>query len=700
MLATHKGEIPFFIMLLPFLAGIAFGWYQSSSFLIHVLISIFCILSALFIFLNVNYQRLRLYKQQWLGGLLIHLLLITLGWLSVCSYNELNRKDHFSYQTADHLLVRISNEPVISGQYFRFTASVITANHNGKLTKASGNLLITLKDSGTKTLYYGDELVIPPNYQPVEPRYVPAEFNYKQYLANQNIHYQYFLLPNQYVRVAQNTGNPVVAYALRLRERLVAKFKANLHDSNAIAVASTLILGYKADLSNDVLQAYSKTGTIHVLSVSGAHVAILYVLLNLALKFMDGYRHGKTVKAILVILLIWCYALLSGFSPAVCRAALMISLVITGKTWSRTINTLNILALSAFILLLYDPFFIADVGFQLSYLAVFGLIVFQPLVYRLWDFKNKWLDQLWTLLSVSIAAQVITFPLSVFYFHQFPVYFLLSNLLIIIPSAVIMYSGMVLLLLPKIPVISAVLAFILEKSILTMNAALAWIEHAPFSGITKIWLTNVEYLLLYIVIISLVYFLYIRKIFALQISLVSLLIFCLLISYKKYNQLNTDSIAFLNLKKHTGIVIKHGSRAAVLTDLNDTDKIYKYAIQPYLDSCQIEAISKTDLTHDLNTGYLRKKGSLMAFDKKILLVIDKKISLATLSRKLNTDFIFVTGNPKTNLNEINQHLSYRYLVINADNIPKFTAGMEQQAIRQKIKYTNLKRNISVILRSN
>src|SRR3978361_851332 len=170
-----------------------------------------------------------------------------------------------------------------------------------------------------------------------------------------------------------------------------------MHNPEAIAVASTLILGYKADLSNDVLQAYSKTGTIHVLSVSGAHVAIIYILLTLVFGFLDGYKHGKLLKAIIIISIIWYYSLLSGFSPAVCRAAVMISLVIIGKTYNRYVNTLNILAISAFFLLMYDPLFITDVGFQLSYLAVFGLIVFQPVVYNWFKIKNKWGDKLWAL---------------------------------------------------------------------------------------------------------------------------------------------------------------------------------------------------------------------------------------------------------------------------------------------------------------
>jgi competence protein ComEC len=385
-------------------------------------------------------------------------------------------------------------------------------------------------------------------------------------------------------------GNALIAVSLRLRQRLVEKFKQNMHSPEAIAVASTLILGYKADLSNDVLQAYSKTGTIHVLSVSGAHVAIVFILLEFLFGFLNRFKYGRTIKAVIIITLIWYYALLSGFSPAVCRAAVMISMVIVGKTYSRTINTLNILAVSAFFLLLYNPLFITDVGFQLSYLAVSGLIIFQPVLYKLFRFKNKWADKLWLLCSVSLAAQVITFPLSAFYFHQFPVYFLVSNLFIIIPSTVIMYSGIAYLIFGSIPFLGRILGFILEKSILFMDKVLAIIEHAPWSGISKIWITPIEYLLLYVIIIGAFYFLYNRKTWLLQLSLTALLLLTISISIKRWRSARASTITVLNLRKHTGIVMRKGSNTAVITDLSDTDKVFKYSVQPFLDSCQASNI--------------------------------------------------------------------------------------------------------------
>ncbi|MDB4904623.1 MAG: hypothetical protein JWQ63_3904 [Mucilaginibacter sp.] len=700
MLANHKGEIPVVILLLPFLMGIGLGFNLLSGANTIWLIASFFFLTLVFVLLNFNYNKFKLYKFRWIGGLLITLMLFLFGWLNVVSYKELNNGNHFSKIPAQYLVVKISNEPNIKNGLTRFTADIIENVNTGKKSSVSGTLLVTTKDSSAKDLYYGDELLIPAKYNTIEPPLVPAAFNYKQYLANQNIFYQAYLLPKQYVIVNTNVGNPIIAYSLRLRQRLVEKLKHNMRDTDAIAVASTLILGYKADLSSDVLQAYSKTGTIHVLSVSGAHVAIIYILLTLIFGFLDRYKHGKLLKAIIIIAIIWYYSLLSGFSPAVCRAAVMISMVIIGKTYSRYINTLNILAISAFLLLLYDPFFITDAGFQLSYLAVCGLIVFQPIVYKWFKFKNKWADKLWALSSVSLAAQVITFPLSAFYFHQFPVYFLISNLFIIIPSTVIMYSGILFLLLPQIPIISKSLAYILERSIIIMNKTLTIIEHTPYASISKIWLTTSEYLLLYAMIISLFYFLYDKKLWLLKASLICTLLFCLSISIKRIRLSGSDNIAWLNLKKHKGVVFKNGNNAIVLSDLKSTDKNYQYSIQPYLDSCQVSNVKLLDLNQDIKTDWMMKKYNLIQFLNKKIFIYNRKLRNNLFSQKLKTDYIYLTGDKDLGLNEINSNFNYQILILDGSNSDYLISNVKQLNKNKRDSYIILKSNKSFISVSN
>jgi len=700
MIANHKGEIPVVILLLPFLSGIMAGLSIFSDANINWAVGVFAFFSSCFILLNLNYTRLKLYKYRWFGGSLVAVILFLFGWIITLKNSELHLKDHFSKSVAQFLVVKIGNEPVLKNGLLRFTAKVEATEHKGIQTPTSGTLLVTVKDSTAKNLYYGDELLIPAKYKPIDPPFNPAEFNYRKYLAYKNIYYQAFLYPKQYKVIAANTGNPLIAHSLRLRQHLVEKLKLNMRDTGAIAVASTLILGYRADLNEDILQAYKNTGTVYVLTISGSQVAILYLLLTFALQFLNPYKYGKLIRAVIILSVIWYYAMLTGFSLAVCRVDVMVSLVIIGKSTRRYINTLNLLAVSAFLLLIYDPFFITEAGFQLSFIAVSGLIVLQPVVYQWLKFKNKWADKVWALCSVSIAAQVVIFPISALYFHQFPVYFLISNLFVALPAALVMYGGILFLLLPKIPVISASIAFIVEKTIVIMNGGLAFIEHAPYSVISKIWLTTPEYLLLYAIIISLFYFLYNRKLWLLKFSLLCTLLACISFSIKNIRQSNSKEIVWLNLKKHPGIVFKDGNKAVVLSDLKSTDKTFAYSVQPYLDSCQVNDVKLYNLDQDINSTWIRKKNGMVQFLNITVFIFNHKLYLNDLSQRIKTSYIYVTGNPEDVLNRIRRNFDCRMLIIDGSNSDGETDQLTKQLNAESVNYNILKRNNSIISVSN
>lgn len=695
MLANHKGEIPFVILLIPFIAGIGLALSFPNSKFSFPSITILIGLSIVYIILNLSYKSLSLHKQPLIGGMLLHSILFLSGWVCTANYSQLKSREHFSRHSSKQLVVSIANEPAIKNGYVRFAAKVNEAIDNKQRSAVSGKMLVSIKDSAAFNLRYGDLLLIPAKYNEVDPPFNPAEFNYKRYLANQNIYHQAYLYPQQYSIIGHDNANTVIAYALRLRKHLVNSFKQQMVDTSAIAIASTMILGYKADLSEDVLQAYTNTGTLHVLSVSGAHVAIVFWLLNWGLLFLNRFRYGKITRALLIIALIWGYALLTGFSPAVNRAALMISLIIIGSNFYRHVNSLNLLAASAFALLLYDPYYLTDVGFQLSYLAIGGLIVFQPILYKSIEVQNKWLDKLWSLVSVSIAAQLITFPLSVYYFHQFPVYFLLSNLFILLPVIAIMYIGFAFLLLSSVPIIGDVLGYLLEKSIMLMNKGLQLIEHLPFANVNKLWISKVDYLLLYGVLFLFFYFLYNRNKRLLNWSLIMLIVLTVSVGWKKINSTSTSGVTFLNLKKQRGIVFKNGSDAVVLSDLKSTDRNYNYSIQPGLDSTKATNVKTYFFSDDFTLPFIRKKGNLIQFKNKTLLLLDSA-SLNT-SYKLKLDYVFISRNaPINNLKNLNSQL----LVINADNSNRYIDSLVKYLSGQSKKYYLLKRNKALNLSSN
>jgi len=704
MLRAHKGEIPFFYWLMPIIAGIVCGIYYGVAPLLF-LVTITGLISAVgFIILNLLYNHLKVNRYTWLGSLLLHLFLLCAGWLLSYWHDDRNQDNYFAKHKADYLVVQVSSEPKQKGIYTRFTTEVKRTIFKGKYQPVSGKILVTITaDSNAHLVSYGDELVVPARYKPVDPPFNPAEFNYKQYLAHQNIYYQSFLNRQQCRLIGYNAGNPITAFSLALRQRLVNSIKQYIHNTEAAAIASTLLLGYKADLSNDVLQAYSKTGTIHILSVSGAHVAVLFVVISFLLKPFRHHRYGKILNALLSLTILWGYTILTGLSPAACRAAVMLSMVIISNAGTRPVHALNVMAVSALGMLLYDPFLITDVGFQLSYLAVFGLVAVQPVIYELWQPENKWTNKLWQLCSFSLAAQLVTFPLSIYYFHQFPVYFLLSNLLIILPAEAIVIVGITFLTSTLIPVLEPFTRFtgiILEWLILGMNKALSYIEHWPYASLSRIWLNGWEQLLLYVIIFGIIYFIIYKKGKQLLITLACVLILCTSLSWKAIRAQSTSHIVFFNVKKNTAILFRHDDKAVLLTDLLSADKNYQYSIQPCLDSLGIYNLQLCKPEQNLKNAFFFKQLNYIQFENKTVVLFNPSVQNTVLPHKIAADYLFYTRNPHNNLSFIRKNYSFKHLIADAGNSAKRLQQLKHEADSLHINIIWLRRNKSHLVASN
>jgi len=253
------------------------------------------------------------------------------------------------------------------------------------------------------------------------------------------------------------------------------------------------------------MEVFSNTGTIHVLSVSGFHVSTMYFLITLLLKPIDRLKNGRQYRILFIFCFIWFYALICGFVPAVLTATVMFSLFLIGYLRSRIIFSLNTLFASAFLLLVYDPFILFDIGFQLSYLAVAGILVFVPLFQKLYQPKNKFLYNCMNLIYVSFAAQLTTTALAMYYFHQFPTYFMISNLLISIPSTLIIYLGSILAVF-NFPLTNEWTGFFLKEIILITYNTLKLIDSLPLSTLRGLpfsgFLTLLSYIAIFLLFLS------------------------------------------------------------------------------------------------------------------------------------------------------------------------------------------------------
>lgn len=691
---TFKSEIIFIRVLVAFLAGIISFYLIANPNFIKPLLLISVLLFSTLIIINVFYKKIRAYQFKNSLAAIFYFFFFAFGGLVTLFHKQSFKASYFAKANYNYLKVWVNDEPQLKNNILRFEVNVTAGYLHNRKKSVSGKLLIALKvDSLTPiALKYGDELIITGKYLPVEPAYNDGEFDFKSWLATKNINQQTFINQNQLEKLNENKGNKIIKFAIEQRKKQVEIYRKLIKNDEAFAVASTLVLGYRADLNKETLAAYSKTGTIHALSVSGAHVGIIFFLLNAMLKFLERKKILKMIKLLLICSLIWYYALLTGFSSSVLRSAIMITIFILSKSFNKSSNNYNILAFTAFILLFYNPFYIWDVGFQLSFLAVFGLIYLQPKIYKWLSFKNKWADKLWSAVALSLAAQLATFPLSVYYFHQFPVYFLLGNLFILLPLIALMYLGIGILVLRVY-----FLAPIFEWLINFTNNGLRLIADLPFSGITSIWLNKWQLLLLCLAIGILIYALanYQKKL--LIIALCLLIMFQSYAAYVKFSAMEQQKIIFFTLRKNYATAFIKHNKAILVTDLTADDKNYQFFIEPALNKMQVKDVLLIDWEKDTVLTNFEKAENQIKFLNYKILMVDEKFNYKKIENMPKVNAIWLHNNTKKHIKELRQEVIFNELIIDASNKDYKIKTFENEANNFGLKYHTLKKNNSYLI---
>lgn len=353
----------------------------------------------------------------------------------------------------------------------------------------TGNVLIYHQID--RSLQAGEIVWIDQKPEIVSSPSFPHEFDYRLFLARKGIHFRQFVGKN--LVVLDSSGVSRLEFSLsQLRQRLSQQIQNRIHRPESQQIAQALLLGQKQSLDPEMEQAYADTGTLHILAVSGLHVGIIYAVLLIPISFFSSWKQGKNTYLLFVIALIWLYALITGFSPSVIRAAGMFTLLTAGQMRRRKPSIWNVLACSALVMLVLDPLVIFDLGFQLSYLAVAGIVGLQPLLLRFWLPNSRVLEYFWQMITVTVAAQLATSPLTIYHFHTFPSYFLLANLILVPLSFLTLYLGVPFLILSWVPGLGYGLGWLLDGLIFLQNEITYGIHSFPGTRIEGLSLSSAE----------------------------------------------------------------------------------------------------------------------------------------------------------------------------------------------------------------
>jgi competence protein ComEC len=493
-------EAPFFRLLIPLIAGILLQYFfpitKSRNGLV-LICSAFVLLFSLFMRPN------SLFGWGWMIGISIQLIFLSFGrWLLVCQ-RDITVSGSFPNDPPRNglLMARLENDPEKRARSFKCLATIQDWCSDRRCILENEKILLYLQtDRLPDKMGMGAVLVFQKPLLPIENMGAFAGFDYKRYCERKHLHAQVFLRTGEYSWLGEEKNNLLKSGLNAWRKKLLGILKQYIPGKEENGLLEALMIGYTNDLDRELIQSYSNTGVVHIIAISGLHLTLIYQILQLLLQRIKGQKSGKWIKLGLLLGALWSFSLLSGASPSVIRSAVMFSFLLLGRNLSRTSVMYNTLASSAFLLLCFDPFWIWDTGFQLSYAAVFSLVIFVKPVQGLFPLKNKLLAALWNSAAVSLAAQILTTPMSVFYFHRFPNYFLFCNLLAVPLSSCILVGGILLCLFSFSPVLAQPISWLLSKGIGFLNGFIQYIAHLPGAVTDQLRINFTQMIFLYILI--------------------------------------------------------------------------------------------------------------------------------------------------------------------------------------------------------
>ncbi|MCB0580991.1 MAG: ComEC family competence protein, partial [Phaeodactylibacter sp.] len=669
-------EYPMARLLLPLLLGIgteAIGqeWLQ------WVAIIAFTLLMALLAFWQKPGWR---FSRRWWFGLVLNLCFFLFGILRAHFHDE---RRHPCYPGASPdrksiILGRVSELQPTASKLRLSVAIQAAADTTGMLQTAVGSIIVYVDvTAGSRQLHAGDVLLLNAKRLPVQGALNPQAFDYRRYLHYQNVHLQAFVEENDWKLLAHRPS--LATRARELRRFYLQVLKRHLPTNNEYAVAAALILGNKADLSDETRNAYAHTGAMHVLAVSGLHVGIIQLLVSFLLGLLRlPWRQWTLVRTLLLLASIWAFALLTGASPSVLRAATLFSFLSIGQAMKRRANIYNTLAASACLLLCIDPYLLFNIGFQLSYLAVLGIVYFQPVFYRQWYIQNRAGDYLWKLLAVSLAAQLTTLPLSLYYFHQFPLYFWLSGLIVVPAAALILSAGLALFALHLVPVVGMAVGKLLYGIIWTVNALVFLIQQIPGGLIEGFWVGKAATCLLYLILLGVVLARESRNFKWVLAALGCLLIVAALHATREVQVHHQQALVVYHVPRATALTLFEGKQAGLAGSEGLSDKQLEYACQNHQWYRRARLPASQPLSGKAHGhGWWYRRGALQYGAHRLLVVQDE--GHLPGGAGLRVDVVLLCNGVDIKLEQLLEKVDFRLVLIDGSNPPWTARTWREQA---------------------
>ena len=658
-------KAPFIRIVIPFIAGIICAWYLP----LPPVIGWTALVVSLFTLSIISVASLsQQFRYRHYSGLCLHTLLFATGLLLLYYKNSSHQPGWINkhYIKGSTILATL-DEPLSEkkNSYKAIATARIIKKVNGaneRQTTVKGKILLYfLKGDSKPPLQQGDQLLIGKTLMEIRNSGNPGNFNYHRFCAFREISYQVFLKPGEYDMLKIKNENLLKKFLFTIRQNLVDILSKYITGQKESGLAEAMLIGFKDDLDKDLIQSYSNTGVIHLIAISGLHLGLIYWLLLCLCKPLGTKRAAKWMRPVIIISGLWLFSLAAGGSPSVIRAAVMFSCLVLGNSLSRNSSIYNSLAASAFLLLCYNPFWLWHPGFQLSYAAVLSIVLFMKPIYNCLFFQNKLSDITWKLTAVTLSAQVLTFPLVIFHFHQFPNLFLLTNLVAVPAAGIILAGAVFLCLVSFIPPVATVTGYLLTRLISLLNSFIELFDRLPFTVSGNLQLSEVQTIFLYGGIAGFTaWFLYKKK-SGVVTGLTMMAVFTGLRAFSFWTASQQQKLIVYNIPNYQAIDFINGRSFLFKGDsiLLQDGFLKNFHLNP---SRTLHRVSPGE-----NIPGLYIKDNFYQLGNKSVLIADDTFKPGTISQKPAVDVIILSKNPDINIHRLTNAFSCRQFVIDGSN---------------------------------
>ena len=634
------------------------------------------------IILAIIHSVVRDYQFRWVFGVVLNLQLLFLGFTLV----HIRDDDLNPYKEV--FVARLNECPVVKDNSVKIVLEMLS-DHGMVMGYFE-------KDSKALSLKYGDVISFfePPKL--VEPPKNPEQFDYCKYLGRKGILRQVYLKSDAWTQMNCEITNPIYKFSYWLRNFLMTTMQNLGIEGEELAVAVAILLGYDDTLPAELREKYVTAGSMHILCVSGMHVGVIFMVFTYMLSFLDNRKIWQNLlKQSLLLLLIWFYALLAGLAPSILRATIMLSFVILGNMTGRKGVLLNSLAASALLLLCLDPANLFNIGFLLSYVAVIGIVELQKPICNLFFFRCKFLDKIWEMTAVTLAAQLATAPFSIYYFHQFPMYFWLSNLFMGPLSTVVIAGGMLMLLVFFVPHLNIAVAWCVKWMIYLMNYIVTRIEGLPMSIIKGLYVNELEFVCLLLSLLMLLMMMSHRRKSMLYGLMFLLFVFSSSQLARAITQREQMSMTVYSINKASAVDFVCGNNHVMLVDSTIIRKpsVMEFSVENNLIKegvfsngmlCQLDTVT-------FENAFMKKQKNLMSFGGKTIGVYDKKsLYKKPLPHKTYLDYYLLCGGDYIDLETVMLNYDIGELIIDNSVSEYMSRKIVQKAEDMGVEYYDVR----------